>query len=77
MNKFSVFLPFFLFTTAVWGQNFTQRTFKDTRLVNTHTIEMVKKSMLDIRIGHRFGDLKGGWDSFYGLESAPGYIDWC
>ena len=25
---------------------------------------------MDLRIGHRFGNLNGGWPSFYGLESA-------
>lgn len=48
-------------------------TFKDTRVINSHSVETLKKSQLDIRIGHRFGDFagsSGGWQTFYGLENA-------
>ncbi|MEL6924568.1 MAG: DUF5777 family beta-barrel protein [Bacteroidota bacterium] len=47
-----------------------QQTFKDTRVINTHSVETLPKRRLDIRIGHRFGDLKGGWPTLYGLENA-------
>lgn len=46
------------------------RTFKDTRVINAHTVETIQKKQLDVRIGHRFGELKGGWSTFYGLENA-------
>ncbi len=49
------------------------RTFKDTRVVNVHSIETLPKGKLDVRISHRFGDLlgdNGGWATFYGLEQA-------
>jgi len=49
------------------------RTFKDTRVINTHSTETLKKRRLDVRIGHRFGDIagdRGGFSSFYGLENA-------
>lgn len=49
------------------------QTFKDTRVINAHSVETLKSGMMDFRIGHRFGDLagdNGGWSSFYGLESA-------
>jgi len=48
-------------------------TFKDTRVINSHSVETLKKRSLDIRITHRFGDLfgaSGGWPTFYGLEVA-------
>jgi hypothetical protein len=53
------------------GQTF--QTFKDTRVINTHSTEVLGKGRMDIRIGHRFGDMfgdRGGWETFYGLESA-------
>lgn len=56
----------------VYGQD-TYRTFKDTRVINTQSTETLKKQQLDVRIGHRFGDLAGdggGWPTFYGLENA-------
>jgi hypothetical protein len=49
------------------------RTFKDTRVVNIHSVETLPKGKLDVRISHRFGDMfgeNGGWATFYGLETA-------
>ncbi len=58
------------FFQTVYSQEYVRRTFKDTRIINTHSVETIQARKLDMRIGHRFGDLKGGWQSFYGLESA-------
>jgi len=55
---------------TAYSQEYVRRTFKDTRVINTHTVETIQARKLDLRIGHRFGDLKGGWQSFYGLENA-------
>lgn len=49
------------------------KTFKDTRVINTHSTETLKKRRLDVRIGHRFGDMagdRGGFSTFYGLENV-------
>lgn len=51
-------------------------TFKDTRIINTHSTETLKKRTMDIRISHRFGDfisswkLENAWRNFLGLENA-------
>ncbi len=55
------------------AQENTYFTFKDTRVINAASVETLPAKKLDIRIGHRFGDIAGdfgGWQSFYGLESA-------
>ena len=55
------------------AQDYVLRTFKDTRVINTHSTETLGKRKLDIRIGHRFGDIagdRGGFSTFYGLENA-------
>ncbi len=55
------------------GDVFIYQTFKSTRLINVHTTETLEKRTLDVRIGHRFGDLvgpNGGWETFFGLEDA-------
>lgn len=55
------------------AQDYTYRTFKDTRVINAHSVETLPKGRLDVRIAHRFGDLagdNGGWATFYGLENA-------
>jgi len=67
----SVFCSFLLFG-LLQGQEVHQ-TFKDTRVINTHSVETLKSRHLDFRVGHRFGDAAGaggGWPSFYGLENA-------
>lgn len=49
------------------------QTFKDTRVINMHSTEILKAGHLDVRIGHRFGDIsgdRGGWPTFFGLENA-------
>lgn len=49
------------------------QTFKDTRVINTPSVELIPRGKLDFRIGHRFGDAAGdagGWPTFYGLEEA-------
>ncbi len=61
------------FGLSLGAQDFTYQTFKDYRIINTHSVETLTKRKLDIRIGHRFGDLigdGGGWSTFYGLETA-------
>ena len=47
--------------------------FKDRKIINSFSTETLSKHVLDFRVAHRFGDLageNGGWESFYGLESA-------
>lgn len=71
----NLLLCLLLFSTlALTGQRErVARTFKDTRVVNVHSIETLPKGKLDVRISHRFGDLfgdNGGWPTFYGLEVA-------
>jgi hypothetical protein len=48
-------------------------TFKTTRIVNSHTVETVKKGHLDFRVTHHFGDIggaNGGGHTFYGIDQA-------
>ncbi len=45
-------------------------TFKGTRLINLHTIEVPGRRSLDFRIAHRFGPFNGGWYDFYGLDGG-------
>ena len=54
-------------------KQYTYQTFKDTRIINTQSVEVLQHRQLDIRIAHRFGDMfgaLGGWPTFFGLESA-------
>lgn len=72
--KHTLLLLFCLVTIGLSGQRErVYRTFKDTRVVNVHSVETLPKGKLDVRISHRFGDMfgdNGGWPTFYGLEVA-------
>lgn len=49
------------------------QTFRDTRIISSHSVETLPAHKLDFRIAHRFGDIAGnagGWPTFYGLENA-------
>ena len=70
MNRLLATFLLLGFATVSFSQDFVRRTFKDTRIINTQSVETIQKRKLDLRIGHRFGNLNGGWPSFYGLESA-------
>ena len=44
--------------------------FKSTRVINAHSIEMLGKGSLDIRILHRFGLVNQGIKQLFGLDQA-------
>ncbi len=82
MKKFS-FIAFILIALAANSQaqdkpqkEYVYQTFKDTRVINTYSVETLQKNKLDIRIAHRFGDIfnqwsfQNAWSSFFGFENA-------
>lgn len=50
--------------------NKTTATFKTTRVATGHSVEQVKKGVLDFRINHRFGRVSDGFNNFFGLDNA-------
>ncbi len=79
MHCKNISIAFFLFLfIQLQGQDnsttkYVYQSFKSVKIVNMHSTETIKKKTLDIRIGHKFGDLvgaNGGWQTFYGLENA-------
>lgn len=60
-------------TTYAAAQEKVYNTFKDRRVINTQSVEVLQKKQFDFRVAHRFGDLAGaagGWQNFFGLENA-------
>ena len=45
-------------------------TFKSTRIVNSHSVEIFSPKQLDLRISHRFGRLNSGFYELFGLDQA-------
>lgn len=69
--KYTFLVTLIFSSLSLWAQDL--RIFKDTKIINSVSIETLEKSKLDFRIGHKFGDFggsSGGWPTFYGLENA-------
>ena len=49
---------------------YTEATFKGTRIINGHSVEVRDPGVLDFVISHRFGRLNGGAYEFFGLDEA-------
>jgi hypothetical protein len=76
------FLLLFLPVT-VWAQNdmdllesadttkdYVSATFKGTKIINFQSIETAGKKVLEFMIQHRFGDINGGANAFFGLDNG-------
>lgn len=50
------------------GNDPVEYSFKDTRLINFHTIEVLGERTLDFRISHRFGNISSGPNGFFGVD---------
>ncbi|HMG13907.1 MAG TPA: DUF5777 family beta-barrel protein, partial [Saprospiraceae bacterium] len=58
---------------ALGTDNPTERVtaaFKSPKVINSHSIEMLQKGVLDFRILHRFGDVNNGLYDMFGLDLA-------
>ena len=51
-------------------KQYTTATFKTTRLINFHTVEVLSKRSLDFRIAHRFGDFNTGAYNSWGIDGG-------
>lgn len=45
-------------------------SFKANRVINLHSLENTARGVLDVKIGHRFGTLNGGFYELFGLDQA-------
>jgi hypothetical protein len=52
------------------GTSFTEGTFKATRVINGHSVELIPRKELLFLISHRFGTLNSGAYNFFGLDGA-------
>jgi len=49
---------------------YTTASFKTNRVINLHSLENTHYGVLDVKISHRFGSIKGGGNTFFGLDNA-------
>lgn len=57
-------------SAVVPKKEFVSATFKGTRLVNFHTVEVPGRNSLEFRISHHFGDFNSGGYNFWGLDGG-------
>jgi hypothetical protein len=53
--------------------NLVEETFMSSRVINGHSVEMLRKGVLEFRVEHRFGDIagsNGGVQTLYGLDNS-------
>lgn len=51
-------------------KEYVSATFKTTRLINFHTVEILGRRSLDFRISHRFGDFNTGAYNAWGIDGG-------
>jgi hypothetical protein len=49
---------------------FTEATFKSSRVINGHSVELRSPGVLEVLISHRFGRISEGINEFFGLDDA-------
>jgi hypothetical protein len=57
-------------TSSATGKEPVVNTFYSTRLVNSHTVEILSPGSMDFRINHRFGPVNQGIYEMFGLDQA-------
>jgi hypothetical protein len=53
--------------------NTVEETFMSSRVINGHSVEMLRKGVLEFRVEHRFGDIlgsNGGVQTLFGLDNS-------
>jgi len=53
-------------------KEYVSSAFKSSRVIMSHSIEMLKPGVMDFRILHRFGNINKGPSEFFGLDHANG-----
>jgi len=51
-------------------KQYSEATFKTTRLIDGHTVETTQRGVLDLKVSHRFGTLNSGFYNIFGLDQA-------
>ena len=53
--------------------NLVEETFMSSRIINGHSVETLRKGVLEFRVEHRFGDIagsNGGVQTLFGLDNS-------
>jgi hypothetical protein len=85
MKRLSILFLFLVLAASLYAQddlmnmigdntakeiNYATATFKSTRVINGHSVQMMAPGQLDVRISHRFGRINSGAYEFFGLDQS-------
>lgn len=85
MKRISIYLASLMFAFGTFAQDelldileaessdeeeYVIATFKSTRLINGHSVEVRQPRVLEFIISHRFGTLNSGYKEFFGLDQS-------
>ncbi|MGJ3233470.1 DUF5777 family beta-barrel protein [Marivirga sp.] len=70
MKKLIAIIIVQLCMSDIFAQEDRVKVFRDTRIVNGHSTEVLPKGMMKFIISHRFGDISSGIQQLYGLDNA-------
>src|SRR6185503_5037366 len=51
-------------------KEYVDYAFKSSRVIMSHSLEIIRPGVMDLRILHRFGNISGGAYEFFGLDNA-------
>lgn len=51
-------------------REYVDYAFKSSRVIMSHSLEIIRPGVMDMRILHRFGNINGGAYEFFGLDNA-------
>ena len=70
MKKILVVLIIHLWVPNLLAQEDREKVFRDTRVVNGHSTEVLPKGMMKFIISHRFGAISSGVQQLWGLDNS-------
>lgn len=70
MRKILVIVIIQFWTLSLCAQEDREKVFRDTRIVNGHSTEVLPKGMMKFIISHRFGSLSSGVQQLWGLDNS-------
>jgi hypothetical protein len=71
-SLFNLVLLLLLSSSGLSGQaeKYTTATFRGTRVINGHSVEMLRQGEMEMIINHRFGRFNEGFNELFGLDQA-------
>lgn len=70
MRTISLLIITLLMATVLSAQEDREKIFRDTRIVNGHSTELIPKGTMKFIISHRFGVVKNGVQDLFGLDNS-------